>query len=104
MKLKPILLLIFFILFGIFLFFSRKAAHNDLNRVSLHGKLDTIYRYKDYVMLFVDSVEFRIIPTAIGSFEKLDDMAQKGDSIFKKQYSDTLILSHQGQKFLYFSQ
>jgi hypothetical protein len=83
----------FLIFFGAFLFFARKGRYDQFHNAAIKGKIDSIYRYRDYVMIFIDSVEYRIIPVAInGAGLRLEEAARKGDSIIKPANNDTLII------------
>lgn len=98
---KKLFILIPIILFGLFLLLARRAKYKEFHNANFNGTIDTIYRYRSYVMFYIDKEEFRIIPIAIGNESQLDKVAKMGDSLFKKGNSDTLHLIHQGNKYLY---
>jgi hypothetical protein len=52
-------------------------------------------------MFYVDKEEFRIIPITLKAEPQLDNMAEIGDTLFKKANNDTLNLIHKGSKYLY---
>jgi hypothetical protein len=98
---KRILFLIFIIAFALFLIIARRGKYEDFYNTNFNGTIDTIYRYRSYVMFYVNKKEFRIIPIALKNEPELDEVAKIGDSLFKKSNSDTLNLIHQGSKYLY---
>ena len=98
---KRILYLIFIIALALFLIIARRVKYKDFYHTNFNGTVDTIYRYRLYVMFYVDKEEFKIIPIALKSEPELDEVAKVGDSLFKKANSDTLNLIHAGNKYLY---
>ena len=98
---KKTLGLIFLAVFALFLVVARRGKYKEFYNASFNGTIDTIYRYRSYVMFYVDKEEFRIIPITLKAEPQLDDVAKIGDALFKKANNDTLNLIHQGNKYLY---
>jgi hypothetical protein len=98
---RKILFLVFLAMFAIFLIVARRNAYSHFREAEINGTIDTIYRYRDYVMININKDEFRIIPKPLNRVAQLDDIALDGDSLFKKSDNDTLNLIHKGDKYLY---
>lgn len=98
---KQFLYIVFIIAFASFLFLARGAKYKEFHETNINGQIDTVYRYRDYVMLFVNKEEFRIIPISISRYDRFDDIAKIGDSVFKKANNDTLSLIHKNNRYLY---
>ncbi|MBS1530430.1 MAG: hypothetical protein JSU01_08995 [Bacteroidetes bacterium] len=89
--------LVFILLFAAFLFFARKAKYDEFHKAEIKGKIDTIYRYRDYVMIYVNNIEYRIIPVPLDhNGVSIYDVGSKGDSLIKSAGRDTFIVKHQG--------
>lgn len=97
-KMKRIWIIIPIILFGLFLFLARYSKYKDFHNANIDGRIDTIYRYRDYVMIDIDKVEFRIIPVPLYNEEQLDMIAKIGDTVKKAANSDNFILLHEGDE------
>ena len=95
---KKLLILIPIIVFFLFLFLARIGKYNDFHKAEINGKIDTIYRYRDYVMMYVNQTEYRIIPISLISAPQLDIIAKKGDEIHKKADADSFTLIHDGDE------
>lgn len=93
-----IILLIFFLLF---LLFARIAKYKEFHKATISGKIDTVYRYKEYVMLYVNNVEYRIIPQPLRGSPALEIVAEKGDEIYKRPNSDLFTLTGKNGVLLY---
>ncbi|MDB5133739.1 MAG: hypothetical protein JWP37_342 [Mucilaginibacter sp.] len=100
---KKLLILIPIILFGLFLFLARIGKYNDFHQAKISGKIDTIYRCRDYVMIYVNKVEYRIIPIPLNNLPPLDAVAKSGDKLFKSANNDTLRLVHAGDELYYYT-
>ena len=101
MNIKMVFGLLCILFFGLFLFFARQSKYKEYHSANINGTIDTFYRYRDYVMLHVNSVEFRIIPISYNSSLRFDDVAKIGDTVIKSTNNDTLHLIDQQGKFLY---
>lgn len=97
------LIIIGLVLFVSFLFSARKGKYDEFHKAKINGKIDTLYRYREYVMLFVGSEEYRIIPVSLSTNTPLDKLAAKGDYVNKNANSDTLSLTHEGDEVFYFT-
>lgn len=95
---KRFIYLLFIIALTAFLFWSRISKYNEFHDSKIDGKIDTIYRYRDYVMIYVNNVEYRIIPVCLNGDYPLNRIARKGDYAFKNKGSDTLNLLHEGDE------
>ena len=100
---KKLLILGGLIAFALFLFWSRLSAYYSFRDAKIEGKIDTFYRYRDYVMIYVKGVEFRIIPVSLNGSGRFDDAAKIGDSIFKPTGKDTFTLVHHGDETVYYT-
>ena len=100
---KKILVLIPIVLFGLFLFWARLSKYNEFHTAQIDGPIDTIYRYRDYVMIFVNKTEYRIIPVSLNNAPQLDVVARKGDSLYKRSGSDSLRLMHESDEAFYYT-
>ncbi len=89
------------IVFALFLFFARRAKYQDFRKNAINGTIDTIYRYRDYVMFYVNKNEYRIIPQSVNLVRRFDDIAKRGDTIYKAPGQDTIKLTHHGSRYLY---
>ncbi|OCX54588.1 hypothetical protein BEL04_10175 [Mucilaginibacter sp. PPCGB 2223] len=92
---------VFIILFAGFLILSRRGKYSEFHHDKIDGAIDTIYRYRDYIMLTVNKKEYRIIPQSINSTEWFDHVAHPGDTVHKAADRDTLTLSHLGAQYRY---
>ena len=79
-----------------FIVFSRLAKYTIFYKANIDGKIDTISRSRDYVMLRVNGVDYSIIPVPTNNKPHLDEIGTVGDMIFKRANSDTLFLTHTG--------
>jgi len=100
---KRILYLIFIVVIGLFLFLARIGKYNEFHKANIEGSIDTIYRYRDYVMIYVNKVEYRIIPVSLRNSPPFFDVAKSGDKLFKSANNDTLQLIHAGDKLYYYT-
>jgi ACT domain-containing protein len=92
---KKFWVLIPIVLFGLFLILARIGKYNEFHKAEISGKIDTIYRYRDYVMFYVNKVEYRIIPVSLNNSPQLDNLAKIGDEIHKRADSDKFTLIHE---------
>jgi len=80
-------------------FLSNRQFHNQ----AFKGIVDSIYRGRktDAFFISIDGFgrEFDVRPLA--KAPPIEKIVTKGDSLFKKQYTDTVILFHQQQVFKY---
>ncbi|WP_448702940.1 hypothetical protein ACFGVR_11345 [Mucilaginibacter sp. AW1-3] len=93
--------IIFIVLFGGFLILARRGKYSEFHSDKIDGTIDTIYRYRDYVMFTVNKKEYRIIPQSINSTVWFDHRAYRGDTLRKAADHDTLTLLHSGEQYLY---
>lgn len=100
---KKTLIVIPIIAFGLFLFMARISKYHDFHDAKIEGKINTFYRYRDYVMVHVKGVEFRIIPVSLNGIGRFDNTAKVGDSIFKPAGRDTFTLIHHGGETVYYT-
>lgn len=98
-----ILYIIFIVVLGLFLFLARIGKYNEYHKANIKGSIDTIYRYRDYVMIFVNKVEYRIIPVSLCNSPPFFDVAKSGDNLFKSANNDTLRLSRAGEELYYYT-
>ncbi len=94
--------LLFIAIFGLFLFLARQIKYNSFHKANIEGPINRIYRNKDYVMIYINKVEYRIIPVSLYSAPRLDIIAKKGDSVFKRPNSDTLMLKHESDEAFHY--
>ena len=92
---KKLFILIPIIAFALFLFLARIGKYNDFRKAEINGKIDTIYRYRDYVMIYVNKVEYRIIPVSLNNAPQLDNIAKIGDEMHKRAGRDSFTLIHE---------
>jgi hypothetical protein len=86
---------------AIIIIVARRNKYLEFHNNYFQGTIDKIYRYKSYVMIDVDNVEYSIIPYPVVGNANLDDIAKSGDSLYKHTGNDTLELVHQGAKTYY---
>ncbi len=92
--------LISIIAFAGFLFMIRKGFYYQFHKTRIKGTIDSVYYYKGYFMIYVDSVEYRIIPLPLKWTPEFT-VASKGDSLIKLADSDTLTLKTRHETFRY---
>ena len=98
-KMKKFLILIPLIAFALLLFLARIGKYNDFRKAEINGKIDTIYQYRDYVMIYVNKIEYRIIPVPLNNYApQLDKLGKIGDEIHKRADSDTFTLIRDGDE------
>lgn len=100
---KKYLMLILFIAIISFCYLVRLAKYYDFHKAEIHGRIDTVYRYKDYVMIYVDNNEYRIIPVSLNPKYPFDEMAKVGDTLDKPANRDTFTLIHEGDEAITYS-
>lgn len=100
---KKVLIFIPVLAFALFLFLARYGKYNEFHKAAISGNIDTIYRYRDYVMIHVNKIEYRIIPISLSISQSLDGVAKIGDRLSKSANNDTLELIHEGDEIYYFT-
>ncbi len=93
---KKTIFLLPLVAFIVLMVFSRLAKYTIFYKASINGKIDTIYRNRDDVMLRVNGVDFSIIPVPTDNEPWLDHIGKIGDSVFKRANSDSLFLTQIG--------
>ena len=89
---------IFISLFVLFLIGARLSKYYEFRSAKIDGTIGTIYRYRDYVMIYVNGIEYRIIPVSLNNAPRLDAIARVGDSLYKQAGSDSLRLIHESDE------
>ncbi|NVM63164.1 hypothetical protein FHW88_001440 [Mucilaginibacter sp. SG538B] len=81
---------------------ARVTKYNQFHDAEINGKLESVYRNRDYVMISVNGEEFRIIPVSLSTTANFDEVAKVGDTISKMAGSDKFNLIHEEDEvFLY---
>lgn len=81
---------------------ARITKYKQFHDAEIQGKLESVYRYRDYVMISVNNEEFRIIPISLSTPANFDEVAKIGDTISKRAGSDRFDLIHEEDEvFLY---
>ncbi len=93
---KKTIFLLPLVAFIVFMVFSRIANDTIFYKASINGKIDTIYRNREDVMLRVNGVDFSIIPVPTDNEPWLEHIGKIGDSVFKRANSDSLFLTNTG--------
>jgi hypothetical protein len=96
---NKLLILIPIALFALFIFSARRGKYNEYHKAKISGKIDTVYRYREYFMVTVNGVEYRIIPYS----SHYPFVARKGDVIYKEANKDTLSLLHEEDELFYYT-
>ena len=93
---KKTIFLLPLVAFIVFMVFSRLANYTIFYKASINGKIDTIYRNREDVMLRVNGVDFSIIPVPTDNEPWFDHIYNIGDTVFEQANSDTLFLRQIG--------
>lgn len=81
-----------------------RAQASQFKREAFSGIVDSVYWNKVAPVFIVDGYEHELTVAPVNGVPEIDKIAKKGDSIFKKRNSDTVILVHLNHQILKYTQ
>jgi len=83
--------------------FVKTKKYQDFHAAQINGKLDTLYRYREFITIDVNKQAYTIntISGPLSNYNQFDAIAKPGDAVYKLANNDTLNLVHQGKVYLY---
>jgi len=78
--------------FAALLYSSKVVKYKSFHDARINGRIDSIYRNKDYVLMRVNKVEYKISPVPLYNSPEFVYAAKIGDRILKDDDNDGFML------------
>ena len=84
------------------LFSLRAVKYKEFHDAQIHGKIDSFYHYRDYLIVRVDNIDYKIMPTPLYNSPPFETVAKIGDLILKDDDTDGfMLLRNNNEAFQY---